>query len=70
MVNVLLAIGEIAYLPGWLLVGGLPNVRELFLQVGHCAVKEALLVVRVALLFTSAARVYFSVVSAFASELK
>ena len=41
-----------------------------FCKLATVAVKEELLVVRVALLFTSAAKMYFSVLAAFASELK
>ena len=41
-----------------------------FCKLATVAIKEALLVVRVALLLTSSAKMYFSVVAAFDSELK
>ena len=41
-----------------------------FCKLATVAVREALLVVRVALLFASAAKMYFSVVAVFARELK
>ena len=41
-----------------------------FCKLATVAVREALLVVRVALLFASAAKMYFSVVAALAKDLK
>ena len=50
--------------------GVFPMYSNCFCKLATVAVKEALLVVRVALLFTSAAKMSFSVVAAFSSELK
>ena len=50
-------------------VGVFPMFANFVYKLATVAVKKALLVVRVALLLTSAANISFSVVAAFASEL-
>ena len=70
MVNILLTIGAGASLLGCLSVGVFPMFANCFCKLATVAVKKVLLVVRVALLLTSPAKISFSVMEAFASELK
>ena len=51
-------------------VGVFPRFSNCFYKLATVAVKEALLVVRVALLLTRAAKISFYVVAAFSNELK
>ena len=51
-------------------VGVFPRFANCFCKLATVAVNEALLVVRVALLLSRAAKISFSVVAALANELK
>ena len=73
MVNILLAIWTGPALPVVISGGGVrvfPRFASCFCKFATVAVNVALLEVRVELLFTSAAKISFSVVAALANEWK